>query len=357
MVFFLNYIISVGYTYCLGRYYANRKLSNGALFLVLFPVFFLWLYICGGQYEVGTDYGSYLSILNGYDLDTYLDKREYLFVGIVSLFNACGLHGQILFYVFYAINFLFFFLIIKRFPIKLTFLFVILYITVTSLFNNQLNTLRQATAVYIGTYVAILILEKRYGKSFWLIWIATFVHQSALVLFLLYSFNSIINKLSYKFLLIGLIVAIGLSMVLTTDLLDFALSFLSDEYAWYLKGGMVAETGILTKITKYIFIPLYLLSWFYFNKRGISESELTLFKWGWIAFCMRISVMNLSIVNRLFDYFLILSIFPLLIYLYHLFVAKKNFMFVSLVLFFSLFYSLKVLIFARGEYLYNSIYF
>lgn len=356
MTFLLNYLYSVICSYCIGQYYAYHRLSDKSLFFLLLPIFLVWLFICGGQYEVGTDYESYLTIFNGYNLDAYWEKGEYLFAGIISLFNTLGIYGQALFYVFYAINFLFLFLIIKRLPIKQVFLFIILYITVTSLFNNQLNTLRQATAVYIGTYVAILILEKKYWKGFLFILLAMFMHQSALVLFLFYAFNIIIKRLSYKLLLVYLLIAVLLSLVLKTDSFEFALSWLSEEYAWYFTGGIVEETGMLTKVTKYIFIPIYLLAWWYFRKKS-NEGEMLFFKLGWISFCLRISVMNLSIVNRLFDYFLILSIFPLLIYLYHLFVTRRTFLFFSIILFLSLFYSLKVLVFARGEYLYNSIYF
>ena len=356
MIFFFNYLFSIGYAYLLGWYYAHRRLSDWGLFLLLLPIFAVWLFICGGQYEVGTDYTSYLSIFYGNDLDTYIDKHEYIFVGIVSLFNTFGIYGQALFYFFYALNFLFLFLIIKRLNVQQIFIFIILYITVTNLFNNQLNTLRQATAVYIGTYVAILILEERFRKGLLFILLAVFIHQSALVLLCLYGLNYIIKRLSYNILLICLFIAIGLSIVLKTDVLEFALSFLSEEYAWYLKGGMVEETGLLTKVTKYLFIPVYLLAWVNFRKNNYND-EMLLFKWGWIAFCCRISVMNLSIINRLFDYFLILSVFPLLLYLYHLFKTRKNLLFVSIIFLFSLFYAIKVIIFARGEYLYNSIYF
>ena len=227
MVFFLNYLYSVIWAYCVGKHYVNQKLSTGAFFVLLFPVFSVWLFLCGGQYGVGTDYWSYLSLFNGNDLNGIWVKGEYVFGGIILLFNSLGLHGQILFYVFYAINFLFLILVFKRFPLKLTFLLIILYITVTSLFNNQLNTLRQATAIYIGTYVAILMLENKSWKAFGFILVAMLVHQSALILFIFYGFNYFIRKISYYYLLVFLIVAIVLSITLNTDLLVFALSFLS----------------------------------------------------------------------------------------------------------------------------------
>lgn len=65
---------------------------------------------------------------------------------------------------------LFFYLILKRIDLKYIFLFILLYITITGLFNNQLNALRQATAIYMGTYALILIVERKKWKAFFLLY-------------------------------------------------------------------------------------------------------------------------------------------------------------------------------------------
>lgn len=108
MVFFLNYLCPILYTYCLGQCYSRVKVSAGGLFLLLLPVFIIWLVICGGQYQVGADW-NYRYVFDGKYLDFYAEKNEYLFVWIISLFNNLGMHDQDLFYVFYGINFFFVF--------------------------------------------------------------------------------------------------------------------------------------------------------------------------------------------------------------------------------------------------------
>lgn len=357
MTFLINYLYSIVYTYCLGDSYSRHKLTPFALLLLLSPIFILWLLICGGQYYVGTDYPSYFQIFEGYDLDSYLRKHEYLFVGIIVLCNKIGIHGQALFYIFYAINFLFLFLIIKRIPIRYIFIFILLYITVTNLFNNQLNTLRQATAIYIGTYAVLLTLDNNNFKAFVFIIIASLIHQSALILILVLLFKRILLSLSYRGLSIFLLVATAMSFILQPNVLNFLLPFLPEDYAWYIERGTLVGQSFISRLTKYIFIPIYLLAWNYFKRHDLPEQDDILFKFGWVAFCLRLSLINIPIVSRITDYALILSILPLYLYLSHIMKEKHMFLFVSILFLLSLFYCLKVTHFATGEYLYNSIYF
>lgn len=357
MVFLFNYLYSITCTYLLGREYAHVKLSDKALFFLLLPIFLIWLVISGGQDSVGTDYESYMYIFDGNQLDYYMGKNEFLFVAIVSLCNALGIHGQALFFVFYAINFIFLFLILKRLPVKQVFLYIILYITVTNLFNNQLNTLRQATAIYIGTYAMFLILESKKIKALFFILIASLIHQSGIMLIFAYFFKPISKMISARMLLFLLLGAFLLSLFLQVEVINFLVPFLPKDYAWHILGDGVGGRGILNKITKYIFIPFYLMSLYSFKKNDLAAREVLLFKVGWIAFCMRLSFINLTIISRITDYFLLLSIFPLVFYLYHLFERGQKFIFIFMITFLSFFYCLKVTIFSTGEYLYDSIYF
>ena len=151
--------------------------------------------------------------------------------------------------------------------------------------------------------------------------------------------------------------AILLSLLLQVESINFLVPFLPKDYAWHILGDAVGERGILNKVTKYIFIPFYLMSLHYFKKNHLATWETLLFKVGWISFCMRLSFINLTIVNRITDYFLLLSVFPLVLYLYHLFERGQKFVFISILAFLSFFYCIKVTIFSTGEYLYNSIYF
>jgi hypothetical protein len=93
MMFFFNLIVSVLYFFLLERWIGTRKFSNFVYVLMSSPILCFWLIICGGQYDVGADYFSYLQIFNGERTELYLLKGEYLFYALVVFCNRIGLTG------------------------------------------------------------------------------------------------------------------------------------------------------------------------------------------------------------------------------------------------------------------------
>ena len=357
MVFFLNYVYSLLLAYLISKNYSRVKVSAGAFLGVLLPIFLIWLSICGGQYDVGTDYWSYYGFFNGEDFYKFRDSGEYLFAWIISLCNSLGLYGQSLFYVFYGINFYFFYLILKRIDLKYIFLFILLYITITGLFNNQLNALRQATAIYMGTYALILIVERKKWKAFFFIILSALIHRSAFFLLVALGMTRLVRRLMPKSLFVLLCISLCCSFVLRVEMLELIIPYLSDIYTNYIMGQESGDKSILLKITKLIFIPFYLFALFRFKKMELTELETVLFKWGFISFCLRLMVLNMSVVYRIFDYFLLLSVFPFYYYLRYLVRNNRSFVFVAIVFLLSVFYILKVTVFASAEYQYESVYF
>lgn len=357
MVFFLNYLYSVFSAYLIGRYYSRARVSSGAFLGLLLPILLMWLFVCGGQYDVGTDYGTYHRLFSGDEPTKFRDSGEYLFAWIIAGCNALGLYGQALFYVFYAINFYFFYLVMKRIELKYIFLYVMLYITVTSLFNNQLNGLRQSTAIYMGTYALLLLIERRRWQAFVVIVAASLVHLWAAILLGTFLVAKPVRRLPLPLLLAMLGVSIGLSFVLRVEMFGFVSPYLSDVYAHYITGQEYEEKSLLLKITKLMFFPLYLLALARFRKMELTEREAVLFKWGFVSFCLRLAVLNLDILYRVFDYFLLMSVFPLYYYLRYLIRTGRRFVFLAILLLLTLFYALKTMVFASAEYLYDSIYF
>lgn len=355
MIFGLNFYLSLLYSYFVSCYCRNQYYGVRTALIFLIPVFLIWLALCGGQYEVGTDYGSYLALFNGDDLSRYLYKGEVLFVSIIELCNAIGVRGQTLFYIFYSINFVFLTLIMSRFKSRQLFLFILLYIVVTSLFNNQLNILRQTTACYIGTYAGLLILENKRKKGLVFILLASMIHNMALV-FLLFYANNIVCKLSIRTLFLFLIIFSFIGLNLNIEFLFNFIPFLPPDYAWHIQGGGVNEQKIFLIITKYIYLPIYLLSLSYFRVRPEKYNQIKgLYNWGILAFALRLFVVNLTIVSRIFDFFLLFSIFPLLFFLSEISTMRRKLYYIIVASLIAI-YSAKVLLFPTGEYDYKSIY-
>ena len=110
MTFFLNLLYSIWCTERLDYVYSRSNAPKKFLsyFILLTPLWLVWLLICGGQYDVGTDYFSYYNIFKSADISWYADtKAEWMFTWIVETFRGLGMPPQGLFYVFYSINFFF----------------------------------------------------------------------------------------------------------------------------------------------------------------------------------------------------------------------------------------------------------
>lgn len=358
MVFFVNLLFSVIYSFCIGQWYYKKQISSIAFLLLFLPLVGVWLLICGGQDGVGTDYGSYLGLFNGEFIDYYKKTGEILFYYIVFYANQIGLKGQILFYIFYSIGFVFFFLIIRKLQIKYVFIFILLYITISNLFNNQLNTLRQTIAVYIGTYAIIQLFDKK-KIYFFILWIiASMIHISAYAFILFCSFL-FVKKMNCKILYIIFLSSIVLGILLNVEFLleNLPFDYLPITYTHYATTGHLDETNFVVRLTKYIFIPLYWNSIILIKYKRIKDYELMLYNAGFVSVCIRFLLINISYVSRLSELFLILSLFPLYYYLRDLYIHRKRLLFFCIVIGLILFYALKTVLFPKGEYLYNSIYF
>ena len=354
MTFFLNLLYSISICYIIGQTYYKYKFSNNALLILLFCFGFIWVIICGGQYYVGTDYPTYLDLFNGNNIEYYYSKNEYLFYYIIAFFNSIGLSGQFLFYIFYLINFIFLFQILKRLNLKTIFIFILLYICFSNIFNNQLNMLRQATAIHICTYAGILYSE---GKSkltnIWII-VASLIHLSSLCMFSLFLFKKI-EKIKIIHLKILLICSTVGMFFISSNIFSYLTYILPIHYQAYLEREPT-DSSFTTIFTKLIFIPLFWMSCNQ-NYNNFSMNKKRLFQIGFIGFCLKLLLLKIPVVNRLSDYFIILSIFPLYYLLEYLFINNKTKLFFTICMLLIAFYGAKTVLLPKAEYLYNSIYF
>ena len=91
MTFFLNLLYSIWCTERLDYVYSRSNAPKKFLsyFILLTPLWLVWLLICGGQYDVGTDYFSYYNIFKSADISWYADtKAEWMFTWIVETFRG-----------------------------------------------------------------------------------------------------------------------------------------------------------------------------------------------------------------------------------------------------------------------------
>lgn len=360
MVFFLNLIFSMYVCYMAIELDKKYHVKASEFFLLLSPMLFIWLMICAGQNDVGKDYQTYISIFNG-EIAHYENYGEWIFVYIVKLCNYLGLKGQGIYYIFYSINFIFMYLILVKIKHEKLWLYVCLWICVTGYFNNQLNGLRQFTSGYIGTYAALCILENKRIIGAIFIIIAFYIHHTSLIFLLFYIPNIakyITPKVMYLLIICGVIGSISFSKEQLAFLAPYIDNYFHN-YAYHLiREDVDRSTSLLNVLTKWIFVPLYLLAIYNYSNYNFSNKVVKyLFCWGIVAFSLRLFLLQIITINRVPESLQFISVIPLLVYFSDLIDNKK----LSLVTFFItgiiMFYFSKVVLFPEGEYLYKSIYF
>lgn len=358
MVFFLIFLVSVLYCNIIDRLndYNTIITKNNWFPLEYIPLALFWTFICSVQYKVGTDYSSYIKIFNGENLDYYSNNGEILFSTMIRCCNAIGWRGQIIYVLIYSICFFCFFLTLGKCNIRHSAIFILLYIAVSTVFNNQFNIVRQSLAVYIGTYAVILIMKNRVIRPICLIIIASMIHITAISFVIFFIPKKIFLCCTKNILKLLLIISLILSIALSVTIFNSVLDYLPKTYSWYILSDDLGEMSLISSLTKYLFFPLYWLAISKYSIYKLNHFERLLFICGIISFAIRIAINNLPLINRLSFSFLVLSMFPLYYYLEYL-LLKKSKLFPIIVSIIFMFYALKVIIYPAGEYIYQSIIF
>lgn len=357
MIFLFNLIFSILYCDCINR--CHKELSTYNKLSLFMPLLIVWTLLCGSQYYVGSDYSSYIDIFNGTRLDFFEGGGEYGFVYFIKIINYIGFKGQSIYFIIYTLSFLLLFGIIKSIDIKYWGIYILLYIVESSLFNNQLNIVRQSFSIYIGTYAVMLINSHKKTKGLLLILIASTFHMSAIIFLIFLIPFKFLHQLWPKTIYIGIILLSLLAGLLlsSTSIFSNILDYLPANYAWYLQSGRVEEISFVNKITKYIYIPLFIISIYFSPNYNLNRKEIWLYNWGLIGYAIRLLILNLQIVNRLSFIFILISLFPLLYLFRYLIKHDHSILIYTIYASFILFYSIKVVLYPSNEYAYDSIFF
>lgn len=341
---------------CLAFYSIEKQgLSepNSVYLFALLPFIGLWIFMVGGQYEVGTDYQSYLSFFNGKrDVDYFAAKGEYCFSTIVDFFQSIGIYGQFYFYFFAAISVLLYLQIAREVTFTHYALFFFLFMTVSTLFHTQMNGLRQCMAVYFSTLSFILFICGRRIVPLGLMFVAVGFHISAMALLPLF----FLTKLSFSTNIarVCIVVAAILSFASFDSLLEQVILSIP-QYEYYAESEYFqSDISLLNKLTKLAYLPIYLLSLSVIKGGKISGIEMRLFQFGLLAYLLKTVSIVSSVTNRFGYYFMILSMLPIFYYLRSI-QKEKRILFIVICAYILIMYAVKVVLFPTREYLYDSI--
>jgi hypothetical protein len=362
LIYLFILIVSISALYIVD---SKKNFSNSATFSVILFVCMFNALFAGLQDGVGTDYHSYLGMFEKQEYQKFYIKGEYLyylFYWIIDLFNG---EPQWIFALSSVFNGFFLALtlyFLKRNGYSITFIFFI-YFTYTGLYHNQMNGLRQFSAIYVFNFLMVYAALLGFKKA--LFWVVMFIgvisHRTFLVTLPLFSLYSVFHKDSCKILfpiLYGIIIIIIIMLFLPYLVKEFF-----PFYAQHLTPGGYGSNMSVTKLaTKLIITPLliYFMYVFYsnisFREKFLNSHKgfcVMLFFWGTTSW-MYLASLEFGFFYRVSQYFLFANIFPLY-YLFKYIVHEKKSELLSflLILYFLLPYFVKVVLLSRGEYMYH----
>lgn len=331
-------------------------------FLYFLPVFIVWVGIIGLQYDVGTDYFSYLNIFNDENyLNIYFNKKEYIFFYFVKILKIFFKNGQSFFIMVSFLENILFYLFIKNLvkykflEIKDLWIFIFAFFSYGTVFYNQMNGIRQYFNIYLFSMAMIFSFYSQKIKYIFIFITGSYIHQSFLYLFPCYFYKIIEKALTKKFLLYLFLVVI-ISNFLPIPELVKKFIHLVPEYKHYIDKFTLDIINSKMKIVKFIFIPFYIESIYLLDK--IEEKPKQWFlKLGIVSFAIRIFCLRTMMLNRIGEYFNLLSIFPICYLLIFYYRTNKKVKFLLLASMIIGLFLVKTLILPQKEYLYKCVLF
>lgn len=354
VIYLIFLTFCVCYLHTLSRY---RECGYWKTVIYCLPIVLFWCLLIGGQYNVGVDYFSYLEMYETGDLQYVTESRgEFVFAWIVFFCRSIGITGQSIFVVFALIGVLILFYTMKVvLPSKYFFLFFLVFICMCGTFHNQMSGQRQYLAIYVMTFVTCLLLYRKFIIALVLCGVAVFIHQSSLIflpaLLVVYLFRNCNNC----FFLVGVVLAgVAMSFVLDVAFVEKIVSSVSD-YGHYIDRGIIEESQLIVRITKYIYVPLILWAIYKFHKMFLSRKQSQFFVIGTMGFAIKVSVLSLFIVDRIGRYLEIFSCLPIVFLLIYYKKTRRIECFIFILLYLMTPYLVKVLTSQTGGYSYDSI--
>lgn len=347
-LFVLSYV--AGYFYFIDRYKAS--------FIAMLPAFLIYFLVAGLQYNVGSDYYSYVDIFtNEEKLQLYFERGEVLFYWVVSLLQWLELPPQSIFLAISFVQSLLIFIYLKSIK-KLGFflpLFFIVFFCVSNIYNNQLNGLRQYVVVTALPILTILLHNRRYFYFYIGVFVVSLFHNTAwflLILVPLYIFHKKADR-SLFFLFCGSVFGYLFLGSVIYDLVEMLLP----SYAHYLHSEYSKGESLVLFATKLVYLPL--IFYFYAVYRKDNSDFGRYFHFVIFVFTLTywffILALYLGLAVRFYYYFAFFLVFPFYYILHQSYKSRQWLMF-AFVLFYAVFpYVAKVTVFAKAEFFYQSI--
>lgn len=354
MLYIINLIFSCFY---LSQIREKRTLL---FILKILPVILLWVLIVGGQYRVGADYDNYLAF---FSYPHYETRFERLFTWMSRVAHNMGIVGQGQFFLYGFINAIVIFIASHRLGIKHWGIFYLLLVTVSTFFNNQMNGIRQCTAVAFVYWAFVeMYISKLKGLS--LIAISVGFHVSAII-GVAFTYIKKVTQVLTRYPKFLLIVCCVISLIpVDENINQSAIELLPEEVIeethyerMYVDNESTSKsTDIIYKLSKLFLLPLYLYSLRLLKTDFLTDKEKLIFRFGLLSYSLRCALLVNQLIGRFSYYFWIPSILPLYYLCTYMYERRQYTELIFILLYASIIYFIKVFM-GVAEYQSSFIYF
>lgn len=365
MYFGMLILAILGYAY----YVDFNNVDDSKFYKKYTPIFLLLFITFAFQYNVGTDYQSYIACgirndLGIFKLNQFIDDREYLFALIVYVAQIIKF-PQFIFIASSLVQNVLFAVTLKEFKKKDLSIFwlLLLYFGLSLCFFNQFNGIRQFISIQFVVLATIKVLNNKRGPSIILYITSLFFHKSSIIFILFIILYLVMEKYNvFKWLDNKKIFFVICILVLSVYLIDFnsivlfvakKLNFFA-EYGLYEKTNMyVSKMSLTDLITKMLKLVVVFYSIYRINLAKISVFEKKLLHISYFSIFIMILAFSSTLIWRVYLFYDLFLIIPtLLFFKYEASSKEKHFIiaYLYMILF------IKILIIPRGEYSYHSYF-
>ncbi|PHM62370.1 hypothetical protein Xish_01572 [Xenorhabdus ishibashii] len=233
-------------------------------------------------------------------------------------------------------------------------IFFLIFFTVSNIYHNQLNGIRQYAALTLLPFLTLLIFEKKYISFLIGCIISMSFHLSAFIFFIFYPLRWFYLYLRrYNFILFLLCIPLYFYL---TKLAPNIIDHISPNYSFYLKSKYAEPTELINILTKVYYLPLIFLFFFVYKEKNSNYFDFCIFIFS-LTYWSFLMGMNIGLLSRISSYFWFFILFPnyyLIKYYQH---RERKIESYCIILYCLIPYLLKVTIFAKNEYIYNSYLF
>jgi len=307
-------VFIVGVLAVLSAYRSRKNNSLSGLKISIGLVFFFLAL----RYDFGNDYMSYLNIFNdingmgsfnpGY---FFIKGNEFGWLYLNRLFGLGGLSFFTMIAALALLNCYVLYKFIKKYVSPRYYWFAI-FLYIFHPYNMLVlsSAMRQALAFSIFLFSIDFIVQKKIGKYFFFISIATLFHTSAVFLFPLILLSLINWKIKF-FQIISIGVLFVVPIIFTQEIFDQIYFLVSEYFDYY--SGYIKEVHLNTKLGAgfALNVLIYLVVIFY-SQLETAKNHSILFKIGIVSFLMIPLSFGVPLITRLNFYLIpvMMAVFP-----------------------------------------------